>query len=217
MRGRAKGYGLVLLLVIASIGLQLIVAGSDSSRLITVALQALTLVAAVRVSGMGHGIIRAAGVTAVAALGVALLIWAIQGDFPRATAALVTGLLVAVAPVAIARGLLADLRKSREVTVATLGGVLAIYLLTGMFFSSVYGVIGAIDGAALFAQTAHSTRADELYFSFVTMSTVGYGDLTPSGDVSRAVSVVEMLYGQIYLVTIVALIVSNLGRQRAAR
>jgi ion channel len=214
MRGRASGYGLVLLLVIVSIGVQMVVASTDALRLVTVALQSATLVMAVRVSGMGHGILRAASVTAVVALVASILIWAIAGDFPQVTAALATGLLVGAAPVAIARGLLAELRESREVTIATLAGTLAIYLLAGMFFSFVYGVIGSIDETALFAQATGPTRADELYFSFVTMCTVGYGDLTPAGEVTRAVSVVEMLYGQIYLVTIVALIVSNLGRQR---
>jgi hypothetical protein len=216
MRGRASGYGLVLLLVAASIGVQMIVVGSDASRLGTVALQAATLVAAVRVSGVHHGALRVAAFVAVGALVGSLLIWAIKGDFPQVAGAIVNGLLVAVAPVAIARGLLAELRESREVTIATLAGVLAIYLLAGMFFSFLYGVIGSIDEAALFAQQAHTTRADELYFSFVTMCTVGYGDLTPAANVTRTVSVVQMLYGQIYLVTIVALIVSNLGRRRTS-
>ena len=64
---------------------------------------------------------------------------------------------MAVAPVAIARGLLHDLREQHEVTAATLAGVLAIYLLAGMFFSFVYGVIGAVDSDALFAQLSDPT------------------------------------------------------------
>jgi hypothetical protein len=92
--------------------------------------------------------------------------------------------------------------------------VLAIYLLAGMFFSFIYGLIGAIDANALFAQTSHPNREDELYFSFVTLSTVGYGDLSPAGGVPRAFAVAEMLIGQIYLVTIVSLIVTNLPAAR---
>ena len=53
-----------------------------------------------------------------------------------------------------------------------------------------------------------------VYFSFVTLTTVGYGDLTASNSVGRAFAVQEALFGQIYLVTVVALLVSNLGRQR---
>jgi hypothetical protein len=214
MRARGRGYGLVLILVTASLALQMILTGSDVTRFVTVALQAGTLVSAVRVSGMHRGAIRVAAITAVAALLAALIIWVANGDFPPVSSAIVTGLLVAFAPVAIARGLLAELRESREVTVATLAGVLAIYLLTGMFFSFVYGVIGAVDEPALFAQHVDPTRAEVLYFSFVTMCTVGYGDFTPAADFTRAVAVGQMLFGQIYLVTVVSLIVANLGHRR---
>lgn len=216
MRARGHGYGLVLLLVTASLALQMILTGSDGTRFVTVALQAATLVAAVRVSGMRRGAIRVAAITAVLALLVALVIWVARGDFPQSASAIVTGLLVAFAPLAIARGLLAELRSSQTVTIATLAGVLAIYLLTGMFFSFIYGIVGAVDAPALFAEQLDPTRADELYFSFVTMCTVGYGDLTPAADFTRAIAVGQMLFGQIYLVTIVSLIVANLGRRREA-
>ena len=48
----------------------------------------------------------------------------------------------------------------------------------------------------------------------MTLCTVGYGDLVPAADLARTFAVAEMLFGQIYLVTVVALIVSNLGRRR---
>jgi Ion channel len=90
----------------------------------------------------------------------------------------------------------------------------AAYLLAGMLFSFVYVVIGAIDADALFAEVTTPTTADALYFSFVTLCTVGYGDLTPAGDLARIVAIGQMLLGQIYLVTVVSLIVANLGRSR---
>jgi uncharacterized membrane protein YeaQ/YmgE (transglycosylase-associated protein family) len=214
MRANPLGYGVILLLVIASIALQMSLSPSDASRFVTIALQAATLVAAVRVSGVRRSGTRVAALVAVLALIAAVITWVIRGDIPPAPAAIVNGLLVAVAPVAIARGLLRDLREQHGVTAATLAGVLAIYLLAGMFFSFVYGVIGAVDADMLFAQVSTSNRQDQLYFSFVTLCTVGYGDLTPAGGVPRAVAVSEMLVGQIYLVTIVSLIVTNLGARR---
>jgi uncharacterized membrane protein YeaQ/YmgE (transglycosylase-associated protein family) len=213
MRANALGYGVVLLLVIASIALQMSLSPSDASRFVTIALQAATLVAAVRASSVRRSGTRIAALAAVLAVIAAVITWVVHGDIPPAPAAVVNGLLVAVAPVAIARGLLHDLRE-HGVTAATLAGVLAIYLLAGMFFSFVYGVIGAVDPDALFAQLSNSNRQDQLYFSFVTLCTVGYGDLTPAGGVPRAFAVAEMLAGQIYLVTIVSLIVSNLGARR---
>jgi uncharacterized membrane protein YeaQ/YmgE (transglycosylase-associated protein family) len=214
MRANALGYGVVLVLVTASIALQMSLPPSDASRFATIVLQAATLVVAVRASGVRRRGTRFAALTAVATVVAAALGWVIRGDLPPAPAAIVNGLLVAVAPVAIARGLLRDLREQHGVTAATLAGVLAIYLLAGMFFSFAYGVIGAVDADALFAQVSTSNREDQLYFSFVTLCTVGYGDLTPAGGVPRAFAVTEMLIGQIYLVTIVSLIVTNLGARR---
>ena len=213
MRTKAVGYGVVLLLVIASISLAMSLPTSDGTRFATTVLQAATLMAAVRASHIRSGT-RLATAVAVAAVVASLITWLIRGDIPPAPAAIVNGLLVAVAPVAIARGLLRDLREQHRVTTATLAGVLAIYLLAGMFFSFLYGVVGAVDADALFAQLATSDREDQLYFSFVTLCTVGYGDLTPASGPARAFSVAEMLAGQIYLVTVVSLIVSNLSARR---
>ena len=212
-----RSYGFVLLLVLASIVVQLIVSGSDVARFAVVVLQAATLVATVRATEGAH---RPARITALVATLVVIgsvVLWVVRGDFPPAPAAVVNGLLVAVAPVVIARGLLTELRVRRTVTLHTLSGVLAIYLLAGMLFSFAYGVIGVADGPALFAGQSGSNAAEELYFSFVTLATVGYGDLAPAGQLARALAVAEMLIGQIYLVTVVALIVSNLGGRHAAR
>jgi hypothetical protein len=215
MRAKPLGYGIVLLLVILSIGFQMGTEASDWTRLATIVLQAGTLVAAVRVADV-HGGTRIAAAVAILAVLSSSLTWVIRGDIPAAPAAIVNGLLVAVAPFAIARGLLRDLRRDNEVTLGTLQAVLAIYLLLGMFFSFLYGVLGAIDAHKLFTEVADPSREDELYFSFVTLCTVGYGDLTPAGNLARSFSVAEMLFGQIYLVTVVSLIVGNLTSRRRA-
>ena len=116
----------------------------------------------------------------------------------------------------LAAGLVSDLRTRGEVAIHTVAGVLAIYLLIGMFFSAAYGVVEAVGSEALFADRAGSTPADRLYFSFVTLSTVGYGDFLPASDGARELAVAEMLIGQIYLVTIVSLIVANLRPRQPA-
>jgi len=216
MEWRRHGYGLVLVLVIASTAFQLAVEGSDTPRFVVIALQGATLVAAVRTADAKRAGIRVAVLAAGLAVLASLVLWIVRGDIPAAPSAVVNGLLVAVAPAVLAAGLLRDLRSRREVALHTLAGVLAIYLLLGMFFSFTYGVIDAVDADALFAGQAGSTRAEQLYFSFVTLSTVGYGDLAPGSEGPRAFAVAEMLIGQIYLVTVVALIVANLGRRQPA-
>jgi Ion channel len=209
-------YGVVLALVVASTAFQLVVSAADGPRFTVIALQALTLVAAVRTARVQRLGFRIAAAAATLAVVASLATWVAAGEIPYAYAAVVSALLVAVAPPVLAAGLVRDLRETRAVSLHTLAGVLAIYLLIGMFFSFTYGLVDAIDASALFADRADSTPAEWLYFSFVTLSTVGYGDFSPGSDGSRALAVAEMLIGQIYLVTIVSLIVANLGRRRAA-
>jgi hypothetical protein len=68
-------------------------------------------------------------------------------------------------------------------------------------------------GPAYFAQGDPQPLSQQVYFSFTTMTTTGYGDLTPATRVGRALSVLEMLVGQIYLVTVIGLLVGNLNRR----
>ena len=216
MESRRHSYGLVLALVIASTAFQLAVSATDGPRLVVITLQAATLVVAVRTARVHRAGVRLAALAAALAVLASLVIWIVGGNIPDATFAIVNGLLVAVAPAVLAAGLVSDLRTRGEVAIHTLAGVLAIYLLIGMFFSAAYGVVEAVDSDALFADQTSSTPADRLYFSFVTLSTVGYGDFSPGSDGARELAVAEMLIGQIYLVTIVSLIVANLRPRQPA-
>jgi hypothetical protein len=124
-------------------------------------------------------------------------------------------MLVGVAPVVIARSLV----RRRTMDIHTVMGALCIYVLLGMLWAFAYGAIGAFSSEPFFAETTRANVADYLYFSFVTLCTVGYGDLTAREGLGRAVAVLEMLTGQLYLVTVVALVVSRMGalprRERA--
>jgi hypothetical protein len=85
-----------------------------------------------------------------------------------------------------------------------------------LFFAYLYSAIGAVNGH-FFAGRHGATIVDYLYFSFATLTTVGYGDLTAAGDLGRMLAVSEALTGQLYLVTVVALLVGNVGRDRIRR
>ena len=207
-------YGVVLVLVATSLIFQMAVEGAGVVRWITIALQALTLVAAVRAAHPARrGLKVAAAVATIVAIG-SLAVLVINGEIPAGATAIVSGLLVAVAPAVLVGGLVREVRDEGTVTIRTLAGGLSIYLLIGMLFAFVYGSIEGLADGALFVQVDNATPADRLYFSFVTMCTVGYGDLTLASDLSRSFAVAEMLIGQIYLVTVVAVIVANLGRPR---
>jgi hypothetical protein len=137
------------------------------------------------------------------------------GTLGPTAARILTLLLVALAPTAIARGVMVGVQR-QGVTLHTMFGVLCIYLLIGSLFAFIYGIAGDLESASFFAQSATASQRDFLYFSFVTITTVGYGDLTAATDLGRSLAITEALIGQIYLVTVVATIVGGLGARRRA-
>jgi hypothetical protein len=96
-----------------------------------------------------------------------------------------------------------------EVNLQSVRGAIAIYVLLGLLFTFLYGAV-VVWGPTLFAQGTDATRPVRLYFSYVTLTTLGYGDYAPAGTVAHTLAIVEALVGQLYLVTIVALLVSRL-------
>jgi hypothetical protein len=213
--GVLKGrYALVLAVVALSFVVQEAAPDTDGIRLLVTWLQAGTLVAAVRAANAPHRWVRLAALLAALAAVVATVSFLIGGSVGTTTIAMATALLVGVAPVVLAAGLVRDVRATSTVSLQTLCGVLAIYLLMGMFFSFVYAVIDELGDQPFFAELSDPDRSDFLYFSYTTLTTTGFGDLTAALPVGRTFVVIEALIGQIYLVTIVALIVSNLGPRR---
>jgi Ion channel len=207
-------YGIVFVLVVLSFLVQAAVPDGDLARLVIIWLQAATLVVAVRIARAPNWPIRAAsGLAALIAIAAPIL-WLVHGSIPDGVTAIATALLVGVAPLVIAGGLVRDLRAAGTVTLEALSGVLSIYVLVGMFFSFLYAAVNTISGESFFAEVADPNRQDFLYYSFTTLTTTGFGDFTAASELGRTLSVVEALTGQIYLVTIVALIVSNLRPRR---
>ena len=120
--------------------------------------------------------------------------------------------LVALGPPAVAVGVVRDLRATGQVRLEAVFGVLSLYILIGIAFGFVYGAIDKLGGDPFFAGGQVATVSHCLYFSFTTLATVGYGDFVARTDLGHTLAVSEALIGQIYLVTVVSLIVSNLGR-----
>ena len=214
---RPYHYGSVLGLILTSLAFQLATPDRGWARLVAILLQGAALLLALWVSRMRRILLRAAMVVvAVAAVTVTVVLLG-TGDLGPVAGRSVTLLFVGLAPAAIAVGIVRDVRASGGVTVKTMFGVLCIYLLVGSFFAFCYGLVGELGSSAFFARDISGTQSDFLYFSFATLTTVGYGDLTAATDVGRSLAITEALIGQIYLVTVVAVIVSNLGRTRARR
>jgi hypothetical protein len=208
------GFGPLLAVILTSLVFQLAAPESDWGRLVTIILQGATLLLALSVSGTRREFVHLARLAvAIAILGSAGVLVG-TGELGTAAAKVVTLMLVALAPIAIAFGIYRHVREERAVTIRTMFGVLCIYLLIGMLFSFLFSAIDHF-GSTPFFTTPHSEdQSDFLYFSFTTITTTGYGDLVAATNLGRSVAIVEALTGQIYLVTVVALIVGNLRPRR---
>ena len=211
---RAYAYGWLLVLIGISLIFQLGASNEGWSRIVTVVLQAFVVIAALRVSGARRRVRSVAATAAAIAVVGAIAAIAGTGELSDAAARLVGLVLVLVALIAIVNGIVRELRETRKITIRTMFGVLCVYLLAGTAFGFTYGLIGALSDAPFFAQIPGGDQSDYLYFSFATLTNTGWGDLTAATNLGRSFAVSEALVGQIYLVTIVALIVGNLGRPR---
>jgi uncharacterized membrane protein len=92
---------------------------------------------------------------------------------------------------------------------STVLGVLSAYLLLALFFAAVMEVCAAFQPHLLNGAAEPPNASDLLYFSVITICTVGFGDITPATGAARAVTTVEALVGQLYLVSVVAAVVSG--------
>jgi hypothetical protein len=210
-------FGIVLVLILGALTFQVATPDAEWARFVTVILHGSVMMAALLASRAHVVLIRLAGVAVILALAVSGFALAGPGHVNEIPAAIVNLMFVGLTPIVVARGLIRELRDEREVTIRTMFGVLCVYLLIGSFFAFGYGVIEALANSQFFPRVADPDPSDFLYFSFATLTTVGYGDLVTTNELGRSLAITEALIGQIYLVTVVALIIANMGRPRPRR
>ncbi len=175
------------------------------ASLLAAILVGTTLATALRASGLSRRrqrVIDALVVLAVLGYAVTILAEKFVGEF-RGSAAGVSGVIVTLsvfAPVVVVLRLL----RHREVTLATMLGAISAYLLIGLAYFWLFFSIG--NDNHFFTQTPQPSSS-YMYFSFTTLTTVGYGDLTAQGNLGRLLANSEAVIGQVYLVTFVAMIV----------
>ena len=207
----AERYGLALILIFAS--MIFIMASSDGkwSNVIALTLQAFALFASTRAAQpsihlrVAVGVV--IGVIIFAAWTEASFTSSVNSDFVH----FATLALVLIATPVIAWGLVRQVKTRGSITTHTMLGVLCIYLLMSLGFSAAFGAIASVSGDPFFSQGAEfDTTNNFLYYSLTTITTLGMGDFTPATNLGRSVTGAEALFGQIYLVTVVAVIVANL-------
>jgi len=203
--------GALLVATLACLAVQGFVSPGPVQQVVVTALASAILLVAFRAADVPPWLLKAGIAITLAALAVSVL-RAAGGGVPEGAARLTNALLVALAPPAIAMGEVRELRREGAVRLETVMGALSFYILIGMFFAFVYGAIDELGSGGFFANGDEATVSHCLYFSFTTLTTVGYGDFVARTDAGHTLAVFEALIGQIYLVTIVSLIVGNLRR-----
>jgi len=109
---------------------------------------------------------------------------------------------------------------SREyVTLEVIVGAIAVYLMLGIIWSICYGFLETIyPGSFAFAKPGETIDPYSLiYFSFVTLTTLGYGDTVPITSMAQSLCIVEALVGQIYLVVLVAWLVGMFIAEKSVK
>jgi Ion channel len=214
-KSRAAGfrYGAVLGLTLGLLVFAIVAPERAWARAVALALEgiALTIVVA---SSRARASTRRARALAVGGGGVVVVVLTGADVLSRAVVFAVAGLLAAAIPAALVGGL-ARLISERGVTLRAVLGALTIYLYVGLLFAWVIAFVSAVDGTPYFAQPGVG-HGDRVYFSFTVLTTTGFGDLTAATSLGHALAVVEMLTGQLYLVTVIGVLVGGLvGRHRA--
>jgi hypothetical protein len=196
-------YGLLLLVLI---GTYLLAAFSGAKLAIElqVVLFAVILLMALRTSLLPAP--WPAVIGAVTVVGTAVTFWASLNGSQPGTAAedLWKALLLLMAAVMVVRRVLAR----PTVTIQSIYGALSAYLITGLMFASVYAALDHLGEADFFASNQLANTQTYQYFSFTTLTTLGYGDFTAAENGGRAIAVLEAVTGQVFLATLVARLVS---------
>lgn len=112
-----------------------------------------------------------------------------------------------VAPAAI----IAHQVKRRSLNIEALLAAITAYVLVGLFFTFVFNLFSLVSPVPMFGGPEDDSLANQLFFSFTTLTTTGYGNLVPVDATSQGIAVAEAITGQLFLITAVARIMRGTG------
>jgi hypothetical protein len=207
-----NAFGLVLLLVIGTYVLGSLVPYRGWTAALITAVAASAAVVALASAEVRPWAVRAAGALALASVVLSVLAAALDESTLLGMSAILQVLLLLVAAAAVLRAVVTE----PEVGFRTILGALSVYMTFGLLFTFLYAFLDKVQDDAFFANGAHAGGGDTLFFSFTTLTTTGYGNLVPAAQPGKMFAGLEMLIGQIFLVTLVAGLVS-LWRPRRGR
>jgi hypothetical protein len=203
---RASGprYGLLLLVLIATYLLSAFTAGRWVNDVQILAFVG-TLLLALRNALVPKRIAIAAIVVVLtgSALTICLVLF-VPSKGVLGAAQIWAGLVLLLTVIMIVRRILA----STSVTLQSIYGALSAYIIIGLMFAAFYGAMNHLGTGPFFANGSPDNTKTFQYFSFTTLTTLGYGDFTAGSNAGRAIAVLEAMVGQIFLATLVARLVS---------
>jgi Ion channel len=200
----ANAFGLVLLLVLATYALGSLTDFHGWTAVLTTLVAALAGVVGLAGSGVRTTVVRGAGILSVAAVVLAVLAELFDDVHLLGASSFVLVVLLLLAAGAILRAVLAE----TEVGFRTILGAISVYTILGLLYSFLYAALDRVESAPFFGAGVSVKGGDFLFFSFTTLTTTGYGNLVPAGQPGKMFAGLEMLMGQIFLVTLVAGLVS---------
>jgi hypothetical protein len=173
-------------------------------------LSAVALVVAISDPDAGARVSRGQALLIVACVGLSLIVLIVDSSQAVGLAYLlpVALLVTATLPITLSRVV-----RHKRVTSETVLGALCSYVLLGLLFAFVYLAVNDLGDDPFFAQPGPHAQSEYLYFSFVALTTLGFGDLSPSVGLPQGLTVLEALLGQVFLVTLVARLVTLWVRQ----
>jgi hypothetical protein len=197
-------FGLVLALVLLTYILASLLSNRGWSAVVLTVATSATSVVALASSHVRRQVVRAS--LWLSALTIFLAAVAAVSDEQTLLnlASLIQICLLAVAMAAV----LWRVVSSAEVGSRTILGAISVYAVLGILFTFAFGTIDRIQGGPFFEEVAHPDGSDFIFFSYTTLTTTGYGNLVPGGQPGRMIAGLEMMLGQIFLVTLVAGLVS---------
>ena len=199
-------YGLVLILILITFVVMMTLPPEGwGGRVAAIAVAGLTAIIAFTSSDVRPARVRLAIVVAAAAVVAAGIAESASSQQLLGTAFGAVSILLAIAAVAILRRVIIGVSK---VDVRTILGAISVFTLLGLIFAFLYFGFSRWSHSDFFTGVDQARSSDYLFFSYTTLTTTGYGNLVPAGTLGQSFAVFEMLVGQIFLVTLVAGLVS---------
>ena len=197
-------FGLVLVLVLTTYVLASLIDNEGWTAVVLIVVTTATSVVALVSSHARPRFVRAA----ILLSAVSIVLGAVGAATGERTwlnlASTIQVTLLAIAMLAVLRRVV----TSTEIGSRTILGAVSVYAVLGILFSFAYATIDRIQSGPFFSQVADPKGSEFLFFSYTTLTTTGYGNLVPGGQPGRMIAGLEMMLGQLFLVTLVAGLVS---------